>query len=154
MEFYLDLCGYDITIKKIITTMKKAILRFFKRLYVKMVLLNRKYSSDSRIPISQTQKMCMSIARKLIRHSDSKFDIGPKSGKKYITNPNLGLFIIFDKRALSVTNHVYHYDVILNDRNWDKIIKMYDAKVEEITQEYEDQVMSRIEHSLDSILKK
>lgn len=134
--------------------MKKAIIRFFKRLYIKILILNRKYSYEANQPVSQTQKMSMSIAKKLIKHPESKFDIGPKSGKKYITNSELELFIIFDKRALSITNHVYHYDVILSDRNWDKIIKMYDAKVEEITQQYEDQVMYQIEHSLENIIKK
>ncbi len=119
-----------------------------------MLILNRKYSYDANQPVSQTQKMSMSIAKKLIKHPESKFDIGPKSGKKYITNSELKLFIIFDKRVLSITNHVYHYDIILTDRNWDKIIKMYDAKVEEITQEYEDQIMYQIEHSLEKIIKK
>lgn len=134
--------------------MKKTIIRFLKRLYVKLIILNRKYSYETSQPASQTQKMSMSIARKLIKHPESKFDIGPKSGKKYITNSELDLFIIFDKRALSITNHVYHYDVILSDRNWNKIIKMYDAKVEEITQNVEDQVMYQIEHSLENIIKK
>lgn len=134
--------------------MKKRILRFLKRTYVYLILLNRKYSNDSRIPISQTQKMCMSIARKLIRHPESKFLIAPISGKKYITNTEVDLFIIFDKRGISITNHVYHYDVILSDRNWYKIIKMYDTKVEEIREKVETQVMSQIEHSLENILKK
>lgn len=134
--------------------MKNVIKRFFKRLYVKLVILNRKFSSDARQPISQTQKMCMSIARKLIRHPESKFLIAPISGKKYITNSEVDLFLIFDKRGISITNHVYHYDVILSDRNWYKIIKMYDTKVEEIRKKVEDQVMSQIEHSLENIIKK
>ena len=130
------------------------IKRFCKRLYVKLLILNRKYTHESRQPISQTQKMSMSITRKLIRHPNSKFDIAPKSRKRYVTNSEVDLFIILDNRGISITNHVYHYDVILNDRNWYKIIKMYDAKVEELTQKVEDQVMSQIEHSLDNILKK
>lgn len=134
--------------------MKKTILRFFKRLYINLLLLNRKYSYEAKQPVSQTQKMSMSIARKLIRHPESKFLIAPISGKKYITNAEVDLFIIFDKRGISITNHVYHYDVILSDRNWNKIIKMYDTKVEEIRQIVEDQVMSQIEHSLENILNK
>ena len=134
--------------------MKKSIVKFFKRFYVKLVLINRKFSSDARQPISQTQKMSMSITRKLIGHPNSKFDIAPKSRKRYVTNSEVDLFIILDNRGISITNHVYHYDVILSDRNWYKIVKMYDAKVEELTQKVEDQVMSQIEHSLDNILNK
>ena len=134
--------------------MKKTIIRFFKRLYINMLILNRKYSYEAKQPVSQTQKMSMSIARKLIRHPESQFLIAPISGKKYITNSEVDLFIIFDKRALSITNHVYHYDVILTDRNWDKIIKMYDSKVEDIRQKVEDQIMSQIEHSIENIINK
>ena len=42
----------------------------------------------------------------------------------------------------------------VNDRNWERLSKMYDGKVETIRQEYEDQIMSQIEHSLENIIKK
>jgi len=133
--------------------MKKFIKRLMKRIYVKWLMWNRNNSTKDQ-KISQTQKMCLSIARSLITHHESKFLSAPLSGKRYIKNAELDLFCILDNGTISITNHVYHYDVIINDRNWERLSKMYDGKVETIRQEYEDQIMSQIEHSLEKIIKK
>jgi hypothetical protein len=134
--------------------MIKFIKRLSKRLYVKWLVWNRNNSSEENQKISETQKMSMSITRSLITHPDSKFLLAPLSGKRYIKNSEKGLFIILDRGTISLTNHVYHYDVIINDRNWERLTKMYDGKVETIRQEYEDQIMSQIEHSLHKIKDK
>lgn len=134
--------------------MIKFIKRIGKRLYVKWLIWNRNTSSAGAIKVSETQKMSMSITRSLITHPDSKFLIAPLSGKRYIKNTEKGLFIILDKGTISLTNHVYHYDIVISDRNWERLIKMYDGKVETIRQEYEDQIMSQIEHSLHKIKDK
>ena len=129
-------------------------LRLLKRAYVKWLQWNRNSLTKEEQKISDTQKMCMSIARSMITHPDSKFLLAPLSGKRYIKNSAMDLFLILDKGTISLTNHVYHYDVVINDRNWDRLTKMYDGKVETIRQEYEDQIMSQIEHSLENIIKK
>jgi hypothetical protein len=134
--------------------MIKFIKRLSKRLYVKWLVWNRNNSSEENQKISETQKMSMSITRSLITHPDSKFLIAPLSGKRYIKNSEKGLFIILDRGTISLTNHVYHYDVVINNRNWERLTKMYDGKVETIRQEYEDQIMSQIEHSLHKIKDK
>ena len=123
--------------------------RISKRAYVRYVAFNRRNNSGEQV--SATQKMSMSIARSLINHLDSKFSIAPKSGKRYVKNETKGIFIVLDKGAFSITNHVYHYDVVVSDRNWERITRMFDDKVETIRQEYENQIMSRIEHSLKQI---
>ena len=133
--------------------MEKFIKRLMKRIYVKWLMWNRN-SSTKEQKISQTQKMCLSIARSLITHPESKFLMAPLSGKRYIKNAELDLFCILDHGTISITNHIYHYDVTINDRNWDRLSKMYDGKEETIRQEYEDQIMSQIEHSLENIIKK
>lgn len=133
--------------------MEKFIKRITKRIYVKWLLWNRN-SSTKKEKTSETQKMCMSIARSLITHPESKFLLAPLSGKRYIKNAQLELFCILDHGTISITNHVYHYDVVVGDRNWERLSKMYDGKVETIRQEYEDQIMSQIEHSLHKIQEK
>ena len=133
-------------------------VRFIKRIatrtYVKWLKWNREHKSDSDNKVSETEKMCMSITRSLIIHPDSKFLLAPLSGKRYIKNSDKGLFIIIDRGTISLTNHVYHYDVNITERNWERLIKMYDGKVETIRQEYEDQIMSQITHSLHIIQDK
>jgi len=133
--------------------MEKFIKKIIKRIYVKWLMWNRNSASKNE-KTSETQKMCMSIARSLITHPESKFLLAPLSGKRYIKNEPLDLFCILDHGTISLTNHVYHYDVVVNDRNWERLSKMYDGKVETIRQEYEDQIMSQIEHSLENIKNK
>ena len=134
--------------------MKNIVTRLLKRAYVKWLQFNRNSLTKDEQKVSETQKMCMSIARSMITHADSKFLLAPLSGKRYIKNSSMDLFIILDNHTISITNHIYHYDVTINDRNWDRLSKMYDGKVETIRQEYEDQIMSQIEHSLENIIKK
>jgi ABC-type phosphonate transport system ATPase subunit len=134
--------------------MEKFIKRITKRIYVKWLIWNRNSATKEDKKVSETQKMCMSIARSLITHPESKFLTAPISGKRYIKNAELDLFCILDHGTISITNHVYHYDVVVNDRNWERLSKMYDGKVETIRQEYEDQIMSQISHSLENIIKK
>jgi hypothetical protein len=134
--------------------MLKLIKRFLKRSYVKWVLLNRKFSNPNYDKVSETQKKCMSIARILILHPDSTFQLSFLSKKRYIKNNTLELFLILDGKLLSITNHVRHHDIVISDRNYDRLTKMYDEKVEEIRQKDEDEAMSRIVHSLDFIINK
>lgn len=134
--------------------MKKFIKRFLKRSYVKWVLFNRKMNNPDYNKVSETQKKCMSIARVLITHPDSLFLSAPLSHKRYIKNSTLDLFLILEGKVLSITNHIYHYDIVISDLNYVRLTKMYDEKVETIRQQYEDEVMSQIVHSLDIILNK
>jgi hypothetical protein len=137
-----------------IDKMKKLIKRLSKRLYVRWLQWNRNGRSEKERKIADTEKICMSICRNLITNPNSKFLLAPVSGKRYIKNSDLELFVILDDRNISITNHVYHYDVKVEDRNWFRLINMYDLKVETIRMEYEQEIMSQIENSLYKIQEK
>lgn len=135
------------------------IKRFFKRSYLKYLLWLRNHKSKGHFGHDEgssnyNQRICKSICHKLINQDDSKFLIAPISGKRYIKNGRLGLFIIFDDKRITITNHIYHYDVLLSDRDWNRITGMYDNKTERIRQEFEDEMTSQIRSSLTNILSK
>jgi hypothetical protein len=133
------------------------IKRFFKRRYIKYLIWIRykKFEgATGEVPLGPNERLCKSICHKLINQDDSKFLIAPISGKRYIKNSRLGLFIILDDKRISITNHVYHYDVSLNEREWDRLSKMYDNKTEKIRQDFEKEMVSQIKNSLNSILEK
>jgi hypothetical protein len=134
--------------------LKKYSKRLSKRLYVKWLQWNREGKTKEQKKVSETEKICVSICRNLISNSDSKFLLAPVSGKRYIKNSELDLFVILDDRHISITNHIYHYDVTVQDRNWFRLINMYDLKVESIRIEYENEIMSQIENSLSKIQQK
>jgi hypothetical protein len=136
--------------------MEQFLKRQFKRISVKYKLWLR-YKSFSRNDSSFSIKneiTCKTICYKLINHDGSKFLIAPISGKRYIKNDNLGLFVVLEDRRITITNHIYHYDVVLQQRDWDRITKMYDDKTERIRLDYEVEMMSQINHSLQTILEK
>lgn len=133
---------------------KKLVKRYSKRIYVKWLRWNRKQKTAEQKRLSESEKICMSICRGLITNPNSKFLLAPVSGKRYIKNPELELFVILNDKNISITNHIYHYDVNVEDFNWFRLINMYDAKVETIRQEYENEIMSQIENSLTKIQNK
>jgi len=134
--------------------MKIYLKRVLKRLCVKFTLWHKYRFFTEKSRLSENEKICTAICRRLINHPDSKFLIAPLSGKKYIKNVVLGLFILMDDRKISITNHVYHYDVVLCQRDWEKLNVLYDNKTEIMRQGYEDEIKSQIVHSLSSILEK
>lgn len=134
--------------------MFEIIKKFFRRKYVRY-LINVRYSkltSNGNTEVNQNERLCKSICYKLINLPDSKFLIAPISGKRYIKNSRLELFVILDDKRISITNHVYHYDVVFTDRDFDRITRMYDNKTETIRQEFENDMKSQIQSSLSTIL--
>jgi len=134
--------------------MKKIVNRWLKKLYVKSAIWLAKKSNYKSEPVDDNVRICSTICRKLINHPNSKFLIAPISGKRYIKNSELGLFVILDGGKISVTNHVYHYDVVLNFKSWERLSRMYDNRTERERQTYETEITSQIEYSLSSILNK
>lgn len=126
--------------------------KFFKRSYVKWVIWLRYKTLKTSEELNDNQRICLSICRSLINHPDSKFLIAPLSGERFIKNSELRLFVILEGRQISITNHVYHYDVTLYDREWDRLTRLYDNKTEFTRQQYKEEVKSQIKNSLRSIL--
>ena len=136
--------------------MLQLLRRFFKRLYVRYLIRLKysKFTDGDNKTNNINERICKSICYRLINQPDSKFLIAPISGKRYIKNSRLELFIILDDRRISITNHVYHYDVVVSERDWDRLSMMYDNKTEKIRQEFEDDMKSQIKSSLSAILHK
>ena len=129
------------------------IKRFIKRLYAKY-LKNVRYTTNQNPENTHNERICKSICYKMINNPHSKFLIAPLSGKRYIKNEVLKVFIILDDKKVTITNHIYHYDVILSQRDFDRVSHMYDNKTEEIRNEFENEMMSQIMVSLSTILHK
>jgi hypothetical protein len=125
-----------------------------KKLYSKFIIWSQKKIKANQRTKDENVRICVSICRKLIKHESSKFVIAPISGKKYIKNKELGLFVILDGGKVSITNHVYHYDVFLEFKEWESVMRMYDARTEKEIQVYENEIKSQIEVSLSTIFNK
>ena len=135
-------------------TMKKFFKKLCKRIYVKYTLWIHYRALAPKGRKTQNETICNAICRKMISHKDSKFMIAPLSDKRYIKNATLNLFVVFEDRQVSITNHVYHYDVRLCERDWYKLIRSYNEKTEDLRMGYENEIKSQIVHSLSKILDK
>ena len=76
----------------------------------------------------------------------------PITGKRYIRSENSQIFIILESHRVKIINHVYAYDVLMNDRSWNQLIKLFDNEVEKRREDFEKQITKNIKTSLQKII--
>ena len=115
-----------------------------------------------RRPLDQTldpesmdfQRTCFHICRKLLRQKDSEFLFAPISQKRIIKNERLGIYVTLQNQQAFVTNHVYHYNILMDPRTWERVNYLFNTQIESRRKSYESAIHSQITHSLNDILKK
>ena len=129
--------------------------RWISRVLLKTAVKLKHWEHSTNQPIlSETQKVALSICRKLIKDETSVLLIAPKSNKKYIENERLDIFIVIDGDEVSIINHVYNYIIKLSYRDNIRINHFFDHETEIRRNEYEQVIKNRIEYSLHTILDK
>jgi hypothetical protein len=136
--------------------MKKRVKRFFNRLKLRFYLWSKgnKFAPTYVEEVSSYEKTCFHICLKMIKHPSTKFMIAPMSNKRYIENKEMDLFITMDYGTVNLTNHVYHYNVKLSKRDWERVTYVFDLEAEKRRLNYEDTVNSQIKNSLHNVLKR
>jgi hypothetical protein len=103
----------------------------------------------------EEEVFCTEICKKLIFKENSKLTIAPISGKRFIKNDEKDMFVVLQSRTISLINHVYSYNVYIeNDKLYQDIIDDFDKELEKRRQLLEDEIKSNIKHSLMEILNK
>jgi len=97
------------------------------------------------------EKTAFKICVKLISYKDSDFMIAPMSQKRFIINEKLNLFIIIDYGRVEITNHVFHYDVRLSNRDFERVTYLYDTETEKRRSNTEITIKSNIKNTLDKV---
>ena len=135
--------------------MKKFFSRIFKRTkHRTFMLFSGRSLKKLEDDIATYEKTCFKICLKLISHSNSEFMIAPMSGKRYIRNNELSMFITMDFGRVEITNHVFNYNVKLLNRDWERLIYIYDTETEKRRLEMEKEVSSNIKNSWDHVLER
>lgn len=87
--------------------------------------------------------------------NNTKLTIAPLSNKRFIKNDEKNMFIVIHNRTISLVNHVYGYNVFIdNTKLYDDVIFLFDSELEKIRQQLEDEINGNIKHSLKVILSK
>lgn len=134
--------------------MRKYFKHLFKRLGLRIYIYNKRMFSRNRADYTSNEIKSSAIFRKLVNHPGSTFLIAPLSLKRYIKNESLGIFILLSDLRLNITNHVYNYDIDINEDLSKRLQSMFDKKVESVRLELETEMQSQIQHSLLKILDK
>jgi len=136
--------------------MIKFIKRKLKRRAVKRQLLKLQGVYDYNDPgMLADINICMFICRNAIKHKNTTFELTPISNERVIENKKMGIFVILDDKKITVINHVCYYSNIpMSDRDWKKLITMYDNKVQEIRKDKIRQMKAQVEFSLEKLKNK
>jgi hypothetical protein len=131
--------------------MKKLFNRFYKRFKVRLNKIGRSSSLKTYEEVELHEKTAFKICIKLISDKDSDFMIAPMSQKRFIINEKLNLFILIDYGRVEITNHVFHYDVRLSNRDYERITYLYDTETEKRRSNTEMTIKSNIKNTLDKL---
>ena len=134
--------------------MIKFFKHLFKRLGLRIYIYYHRMFTRNRSSYTHNEIKSSAIFRKLVNHPGSTFLIAPLSLKRYIKNEKLGIFILLSDLRLNITNHIYNYDIDINEDLSKRLQSMFDKKVELVRMELETEMQSQIQHSLLKILDK
>lgn len=104
--------------------------------------------------IKEFQTTCFHICRRLINQNDSELILSPISEKRVVKNERLGIYLTLHSQQAFVTNHVYHYSIVLDARTWERVVYLFNNEIERRRRSYEVVINEQISHSLNDILKK
>jgi len=130
--------------------------KLLKRIRVKWLLWTKKTSlmKTYQEEIASYERTCFKICLKLISNPNSEFMIAPMSQKRYIKNEEFEMFITMDFGRVEITNHIFNYNVKLSERDWQRLIYIFDLETEKRRIETEKEVSSQITNSLDKVLER
>lgn len=131
--------------------MKKFFKRLYKRFKVRLNKIGRSSAMKSYEEVELHEKTAFKICLKLISDKDSEFMIAPMSQKRFIINENLNLFILIDYGRVEITNHIFHYDVRLSNRDYERITYLYDMETEKRRSNTEMTIKSNIKNTLEKV---
>jgi len=110
---------------------------------------------DPTPPPKEEELYAVEICKKLIMNINSKLTNAPISFKRFIKNDENNMFIVINNRTITLINHVYSYNIFIeDDNNYSDICMLFDNEVEKRREEIETEIKNNIQHSLKEILRK
>ena len=130
---------------------KEQIVGYIPNLLFKFYL-RLKERFDPTPPPKEEEIYCIDICKNLILKESSKLTIAPLSNKRYIKSDDKDMFIVIQDRTISLINHVYSYNVFIeNFKLYEEVLNIFDNELEKRRLVLEDEIRSNIKHSLKTI---
>jgi len=110
---------------------------------------------DPKYPITEEEIYCSKICLTLIDSPNSQLTMSPISYKRFIKNEEKDVFVVINNREITLINHVYGYNLMMEDENmYQNIIQKFDLTLEQKRQKFENEMRDNVRHSLKTILEK
>ena len=120
-----------------------------------VIYLKLKERFDPTKPATQEEKYCAEICVQLINNPTSRLTYAPISNKRFIKNDDKSIFVVINYRTVNIINHVYGYNIFIEDESLlNQIISSFDGVLEAKRQELEAEMTANVRHSLQKILDK
>jgi hypothetical protein len=114
---------------------------------------NKFHNSPTTVIMTQTHSYAASIFRVALKNKESELIFMPVVGKRIIKMKKHGLYIKLEKFSISITNHQYNYMIEIPYTLYEKLIKMFDNKMDTDYQAEEKLMMNQIEIGINNVLK-
>lgn len=114
---------------------------------------NKFHNSPTTVIMTQTHLHAASIFRVALKNEESELIFMPIIGKRIIKMKKHGLYIKLEKFSISITNHQYNYMIEIPYTLYEKLIKMFDNKMDTDYQAEEKLMMNQIEIGINNVLK-
>ena len=109
--------------------------------------------SPTYIITTKTHSTAASIFRIALKNKESELILMPIANKRIIKVEKEGLYIKLERFSISITNHQYNYMIEIPYTLYEKLVNMFDTKMDN-DYNYEEQVMmSQLEVGIDNVLK-
>jgi hypothetical protein len=133
--------------------MKTNVVGYIPKLLYKIYLyLQEKF--DPKPPITDEEKFCLEITKKLILKDNSVLTLAPLSQKRFIKNDELQMFIMIENRVINIINHIYSYTLVIEDVDaYQEVINQFDDKLDSIRISLETEFRTNVQSSLKNILE-
>jgi len=70
----------------------------------------------------------------------------------YVKNDELEIMIIMQHKTIQVINHIYSYNMVVDEYTWSDILQIFNNEKERRCLEFEKRAKSNIKHSLKNII--
>jgi hypothetical protein len=124
----------------------------FKRVLQKISIEIYKKSDIRRVVKSENANEFLIICQKAIEKPESELIVSPLTSKMYVKNDELGIMIIMQLKNIQVINHIYSYNMVVDEYTWRDILDIFNNEKERRCLDLEKKGKSNIKHSLKNII--
>ena len=109
--------------------------------------------SPNTFPVTKVHQTSASIFRIALKDVNSELILMPVANKRIIKLEKKGLYIKLEKYSISITNHKYNYITEIPYELYEKLVKMFDTKMDNDYEQEEQQMISQLEVGIENVLK-